>query len=299
MYKVSIIIVSYNTKELLFNCLQSIFSLQFIDNYEVIVVDNNSSDGTIKMVEELYPMTKLIKSNKNIGFGAANNLGCKIAKGEYLFFLNSDTVLYEDSIYKLLYFFKTYHNKLNIGAIGCLMVDNEGNINGYGSSFPNCRNESNKHFKKIKLLSKYFSDDVETYNTDQEYFKVDYVLGADMFINKNLFIELNGFDEKYFMYYEESDFQFRLSLRGYKQYIVTSTKILHLEDGTGKKMQNYSNKKRILVHKSRNLYLSKNDKENYMKYLIIDSIVTLLNIFNFRYSINDNILYIKEVFKSY
>lgn len=108
---VSVIIVNYNTKQITLNCLESIFEHTKGIEFEVILVDNASSDGSVEAIEEYYPMVQVIKSEVNLGFGRANNLGVQMAKGEYLFLLNSDTLLLNNAISIFLYFFRYYQKK--------------------------------------------------------------------------------------------------------------------------------------------------------------------------------------------
>ena len=300
MIKVSIIIVNYNTKELLFNCITSIIEQTIKIEYEIIVVDNYSTDGTQMLIKNMFPKIHFIESKYNMGFGLANNLGVSAAKGEFLFLLNSDTILIENSI-KILYdFFNTNERTLNLGVLGALLVDEDLVINGFGSHFPTCKNEINKMLCKIPLLKSFFIQTMKNdFNTKEGYFPVDYVIGADIFMKKELFEKLEGFSNYFFMYYEESDLQKRIENLGFNQYVTTATKIIHLEDGSGKSIKSYSNKKRIIVHQSKNIYLKRNDNKYFYFYVVLDLLFTFMNIFNFKYTFRENIYYIKNIYKSY
>ena len=124
---VSIIIVNYNTKELIFNCLESIFSHTNGITFEVIVSDNGSSDGSIEMLKKDFPKVILIENGKNLGFGSANNKALEIAKGKYVFYLNSDTILLNNAV-KIFFDYFESHAELNIGGLGCNLQDKNGNI---------------------------------------------------------------------------------------------------------------------------------------------------------------------------
>ena len=119
---VSIIIINYNTKLLTLDCLKSIYQHTKDIDFEVIVVDNASSDGSAEAIRESFPIVKVIEPNENLGFGRANNLGAKYAKGEYLFLLNSDTLLIENSIKKLYDFYIENEEKLHIGVLKQIKV---------------------------------------------------------------------------------------------------------------------------------------------------------------------------------
>ena len=131
--QVSIIIVNYNTKQILCNCLNSIYSHTKDITFEVIVSDNGSTDGSINLIKSQFPQVILIENNANLGFGAANNRALDIAKGKYIFYLNSDTVLLNNACKIFYNYFEQYQNE-NIGAIGANLLDEENNvIHSYGS----------------------------------------------------------------------------------------------------------------------------------------------------------------------
>lgn len=297
---VSIIIVNYNTREITSNCLQSICEYTKEIEFEIIVVDNASSDGSTQYLKSKFPQVKFIESNENIGFGKANNLGAQYAKGEFLFLLNSDTLLIENSILKLFSFFIENENKLNIGVLGTILVDEKLQNNGYGNSFPTCSDENRKNWSKIPFFRAFFRNpNLKTYDFEKEFFKIDYVIGADMFLRKSLFDKMEGFYKKFFMYYEESDLQKRIQNNGFNQYIFTKTKIIHLEEGSGKIIKNYSNKKRIITHQSKVIFLKRNDHKNFYKYVCCDFLFITLNLLNFKYSLKENFKYYIEILKTY
>lgn len=297
---VSIIIVNYNTKQLLTNCINSINKYTINISFEIIIVDNASTDGSQKYIQSNFPQVKLIKSNENLGFGKANNLGAQYAQGEFLFFLNSDTVLIENSVSQLFSFMMENEIKLNIGVLGAILVDENLENNGYGNSFPTCKKENRKNWNRIPFLKAFVSNpSVKTYDFENEYFEIDYVIGADMFLRKTLFDTMEGFCKNFFMYYEESDLQKRIKDLGFKQYILTKTKIIHLEEGSGKAIKNYSNKKRIITHQSKIIYLKRNDRKNFYNYVLFDFIFLVANFFNFKYTISENFKYFKDILRTY
>lgn len=277
MIQVSIIIVNYNTLEITNNCLQSIKEYTTDINYEIILVDNASTDGSVDFFSKIENII-FIKSPENLGFGRANNLGAEKAKGHFLFLLNSDTLLIENSIKKLFDFFVNNENQLNIGSLGCVLIDHDGNFNGDGSPMPSCKTEILK-YKKILPIFKFFvkKEKIERSLGKDEYYKIGYVIGADLMIRRSLFVDLGGFDPAFFMYYEESDLQFRMKKRDYESYIFSQTKIIHLEDASGKQIKKYNNRKRIIAHTSKNIFLKKNDLSNFEKYKLWDKIFIFLS----------------------
>src|SRR5690348_12526562 len=132
---VSIIIVNYNTKDLLSNCIGSIYSNTKDVDFEIIIVDNASIDGSQELIKEKFPEVVLIESEVNLGFGKANNLGAEFAKGDYLFLLNSDTILQNNAVFYFLDFYKK-NNNLNIGCLGGMLVDENGEIIHSAEQFP-------------------------------------------------------------------------------------------------------------------------------------------------------------------
>ncbi|MGJ1445020.1 glycosyltransferase family 2 protein [Sphingobacterium spiritivorum] len=297
---ISIIIVNYNTKFLTTNCIQSILDFTLDIKYEIIVVDNASTDGTVAEIRELYPNTKIITLLENVGFGRANNFGSENATGEFLFFLNSDTLLIENSLKKMVDFFRSHELQLNLGVLGCLLVDETMNQNGFGSKFPHPSTFLQESIGKIPLLRNFVKPTVSSsYEISAEFFNVDYVIGADMLMRRSVFNSYQGFDKEYFMYYEESDLQLKMSRSGYKNYIFTGTKIIHLEDGSGKSQLRYSNRKRIILHQSKITYVRKNFSEDYNRFKSVDMATLVLNIFNRRYTFTENLQYIRAIIFKY
>ncbi len=300
MLEVSIIIVNYNTKDLVIDCIRSVINNTKAISYEIILVDNASTDGSVENVKEIFPSINIISSSVNLGFGRANNLASQNAKGEFLFFLNSDTILVEDSISKLYDFFISNENEIKIGALGCILVDKTFQVNGFGGKFPTCKEEMKGLFRTMLLNMKLItSHRKQTYPLNKEFFEVDYVIGADLMMRSSLFKKLNGFDPSFFMYYEETDLQKRMSLLNLKAFIYTKTRIIHLEDGSGKLIKTYSNRKRIIIHTSRNIYLKKNDSRNYNIYVYWDKLYLFFSKFNKKYSFSENKQYSLEVKKTH
>jgi len=228
---VSIILVNYNTKELTSQTIESIIKYSQNFSYEIILIDNNSLDGS-KQLFENDSRIRFISSETNLGFGRANNLAATFAKGEFLFLLNTDTILLNNAIYYFLEFYKTNSKNKNIGVLGCVLYDSY-------------NNEILSHipFKSIpqylKLFNQLFSQKIFktkpkpiTQNLDLSEFNVEAVLGADMFLRRDLFEEVGGFDKSFFLYGEETELQKRIVLKGFNNYIIRTPKIIHLEGGS-------------------------------------------------------------------
>jgi len=238
---VSIIIVNYNTKVLTLQCIDSIFAQTSGIDFEVILVDNGSVDGSRELFTSDNRIT-YIYSHENLGFGKANNLGVTYAKGQYLFFLNSDTYLLNNAIQQFYAFCKA--SPVKLGFVGTCLLDKDGGINGYGDEFPSI-------WKSLKRAMHLTNKQHSPHYNDLRFFEVEYVLGADMFVANSVFSEVGGFDESFFMYYEESDLQYRTHIKGYKNVIIDGPQIVHLE---GKSTQHITQKKRMMVEKSHLCY---------------------------------------------
>lgn len=245
---VSIIIVNYNTKELTRNCLKSVFEQTKSISFEVIVSDNGSEDGSIEMIKSEFPQVILIENNANLGFGAANNRGLKIAKGKYIFFLNSDTLLLNNAVKIFFDYWETSPEKEKIGALGCNLVDKDGkSIHSY-AVYPSFLNIFHTFFRaclssSFGWIKKYIQKN-ETVRKQSLIFidkKINgYITGADLFVKKSEDLE---FDERFFMYFEETDLQFNLFYRNkLNSFVLGAASILHFEGASDdfQKSINYS-----------------------------------------------------------
>jgi GT2 family glycosyltransferase len=225
---VSIILVNYNGADVLVSCLNSLKELIPIDDYEIILVDNNSKDNSISIVEDNFPNIQLIKLTDNIGFGAGNNAGIRIATGEFLFLLNTDTILTENIIPNLI---KLMSANSKIGVIGPKLLFPDGSFQisfspeiGIGGEFQARKLHQNEN--RSNAIEKDFKDIRE----------VDIVVGAALFIRRELFNSLGGFDEHFFMYFEESDLCQRVRNAGYKIMYTPYVSIIHIRGHSVKKI---------------------------------------------------------------
>lgn len=252
---ISIIIVSYNTATLTCECLDSIFEQTSDVLFEVIVVDNDSKDGSEEVIRDRFPSVKVIQSGANLGFGRANNLGIAEAKGKYLFLLNSDTKLLNNAL-KYFYDFAESHQAWRIGALGALLIDGEGNV-GRSSD----RLHSLGGLLKITLVG-YWSRLVlrrktsfkqQTFADGEEVIKVGALTGADMFIPSKVIEEIGAFDPNFFMYYEETDLEFRMERAGYGRWMIKAPRIVHYEGASNPSFSKY-----VTYYKSMWYYIKKN-----------------------------------------
>jgi GT2 family glycosyltransferase len=220
---VSIIIVSYNTKALLNQCLKSVFEKTQDIAFEVIVVDNSSHDGSPQMVREEFPNVMLVE-NENKGFGYANNVGAKYAKGKYLFLLNPDTVVLNNAV-KFLFDFIDSHPKVGICGGNLFDADKKPTMS-YKMFLPSILWELDVFF--LGRLQKLLYGKNACFNHAKHPRKVGYITGADLMIRTDLFLSLDGFDSDFFVYYEETELTFRVKKAGYGVLSVPQAEIIHL-----------------------------------------------------------------------
>ena len=221
--KLSIIIVNYNVTELLRNCLSSIINFVQDLDYEVIVIDNKSPDSSWKDLKIEFPIVQFISSEVNHGFAIANNKAVKNARGEYILLLNPDTEL-EGFYMKEIVEFADQHKDL--GCLGIRMHDATGKFLPESKrSVPDMFNSFEKlftSFKKKKSKS-YYRNDIKEF----EIAEVEVITGAFLLIKRDLYEQIGGLDEKYFMYGEDIDICFTLLRKKYKNWYYGKSSILH------------------------------------------------------------------------
>lgn len=230
---VSIIIVNYNTASMTKTCIDSIFKYTHGVEFEVVLVDNASKDNS-RFIFQSDDRINYIYLNHNIGFGRANNMGYDLCKGKYIFLLNSDTLLFENSVLMFYEFMEKYSYSNKIACCGCTLVDqNMKFIHSYGY-FPSVKVVFADLQQYIKSLFGVRKKQFELINFNKQgFYDVDYITGADLFISRKSLENLDYFfDPDFFMYYEETDLQYRMAVQGYKRCIINNTKIIHLEGGS-------------------------------------------------------------------
>ena len=231
---VSIIIVNYNTKNLIKNCIDSIYEKTKDIKFEIIVSDNGSVDGSIEMIKSAFPNVILIENNANLGFGAANNRGLKIAKGKYILYLNSDTVLLNNAVKYFIDYWVNSPEKDNIGALGSNLLDEKKEITHSYGFFLSINREIISSIKvlvnitRFSILKILFNKEIPKcipQKREKLYIgEVDYITGADLFL-KNTHDAY--FDEDFFMYCEETVLQYKLAEKNLKRIIIYNPKIIH------------------------------------------------------------------------
>lgn len=233
--ELSIIIVNYNVKHFLEQCLHSVLKASKNISSEIFVVDNNSVDGSAQLIREKFSQIHFISNRENVGFSKANNQAIRLAKGKYILLLNPDTVVEEDTFSKVLDFMEKYPEA---GGLGVKMIDGKGvflpeskrglptpwvafyKMFGISKLFPN-----SKKFGKYHL----------SYLNENEIQEIDVLAGAFMLLRKETLDKVGLLDESFFMYGEDIDLSYRITLGGYKNYYFPETTIIHYKGESTKK----------------------------------------------------------------
>lgn len=245
----SIVIVNWNTGDLLRECLISISSARLPRGWvleHVVVVDNASSDNSIEMIEKLEIPLEIVRNRVNRGFGAACNQGAHYGNSELLLFLNPDSRLFEDSLIEPIQTLTAQATPP--GIVGVQLLDTEGSVSVSCARFPRAR-----HFAAAALGLDRAWPRLAHLMVDWNHLEtriVDQVMGAFFMTSRNLFETLGGFDEQFFVYFEEVDFALRAKERGWTSLFLAGTQAYHVGGGSSKKVRDrrlmYQLRSRIL-----------------------------------------------------
>lgn len=236
--EVSIIIVNWNVEELLDTCLKTIQKYTTSVSYEVIVVDSASQDGSVEMVKKKYPWVKLFAEKINVGFTKGNNIGLREAQGKHILYLNPDIELIEDAIGPMV---RHLEDHPKVGAIGCKLLNAD-----------RTHQDSIGHFTRLSnLFREYFlreKSGVSRIHHPDTPQSVDVVLGACILVRGDLCREIGGFDERYFMYHEETDLCLSLHNRGFQVIYFPTVAMIH--HGSKSSTRSHESRQRTL-HENR------------------------------------------------
>ncbi len=222
----SVIIVSYNTKDFLKRCMDSVFSERGIESLEIIVIDNNSTDGTKEMLSGHSEFITVF-NKENVGFAKAVNQGIKKSSGDYLLLLNSDIVVKQQSFKKMISFAKEHSEAGIIG--GCLLnLDNSPQASVY--HFPTIGRAIKEYWFRQKGTFEKYIPLIKKGNSTS----VEVVTGAVMLIPRKIIEKIGLLDERYFMYFEDLDYCRRVNKAGYKIYYLPEAEFIHAHGASGK-----------------------------------------------------------------
>lgn len=226
---VSVIIVNYNTCRMTAECIDSVFEKTKDIEFEVILVDNASTDGSREYFETDNRI-RYIYSYENMGFGRANNLGMATARGEYFFLLNSDTLLINNAI-KMFHDFA--EDRTSKAFYGCWLENEDGVYVHSCAKIPTIKTLLSNAIAVYKsVLNIKVSSGANIPYNEKQCIEVGYITGADLFLHRSLFEQTGGFDSQFFMYYEESDWQRRSKEKGFFSYCLNGPRIVHLGGGS-------------------------------------------------------------------
>lgn len=233
--KLSVIIVNYNVKHFLEQCLHSVYKAAKGIETEIFVVDNNSVDGSAQLIREKFPELHFIENKENVGFSRANNQAIRKAKGEYILLLNPDTVVEENTFQKITGFMDKHPEA---GGLGVKMIDGKGNFLPESKrGLPTPWVAFYKMFGLSKLFpkSQKFGKYHLSYLSENEIHEVEILAGAFMLLRKTALDKVGLLDETFFMYGEDIDLSYRIILGGYKNYYFPETTIIHYKGESTKK----------------------------------------------------------------
>lgn len=257
----SICIVTYQARDYLRDCLNSLYAHAPNGEYEIIVVDNHSTDGTIETLECQFPQVQLIKNPTNNGFTAPMNQALRQAQGQYLLQLNPDTIVHDQALNQLIQFMQS-HPK--VGICGPKVLNTDGSLQK-----PCRRGESTPwavitYFLGLSSLfpkSKLFGGYLMNYLDEDEINEVDGVAGSCMLLRREVIDQIGYLDERFFAYQEDADFCFQARQAGWKVYYVPTAQITHYGGQGGSRVQPY--RSIFEWHRSYWLYYRKNLAANY------------------------------------
>ncbi|MCK8603855.1 glycosyltransferase family 2 protein [Desulfoferrobacter suflitae] len=248
MIDVSIVIVNWNTRELLKQCLDSVCENITRVSYEIYVVDNASTDGSEAMVAREFPRVKLIRNSANLGFARANNIAMRAAGGRFLLLLNSDTVISKGAIAGLM---KTMEADPSIGIAGLQLLNGDGSLQNSICNFPSLLTElTNKSLLRILLPSRYPGKEHRIRHPVQ----VDAIIGSCMMVRREAVEQVGLLDEDFFFFFEETDWCLRMRRAGWKVVFDPRYAIFHLQ---GKSAAQVNVRARIEYWRSRYTYFAK------------------------------------------
>lgn len=231
----SVIIVSYNTKDLLCQTIESVISTTSDISYEILVSDNNSKDGSVDMVRQRFPEVIVIENKENLGFSKANNIAIKKAKGRYILLLNSDTVVEKGCLDESV---KYMDNHKNIGVLGCKVVLPTGELDhACKRGFPTPK----ASFYYLLKLHRFFPNNKKyglycaSHIKEDEVGDVDALMGAFMMLPQSVIHKVGVLDEAFFMYGEDIDWCYRIKKAGFRVVYYPEAKIIHYKGSSSKK----------------------------------------------------------------
>ena len=302
---ITIIYVNYFTQNLIIDSINSLILNCPLAISSEIIISNNGGD--LEKLKCKFPFVIIIENNNNLGFGKANNIAVKESSRDFIFLLNPDTIIMDNCLDKFISFYRKNSNKLNIGVLGGEILDINGNHNFSSNYHANFFNDIK--YILSSFIGYFISSTKKIKFNNFNYKKVDAVIGCNIFMSKKIFNDIDGFDDRFFMYFEDLDLcRSVFSNFGLISYVIKDIKIIHLEGGASKSIMDKEVKKiksttYSMYIKSLFIYIRKHQTSNisYFFNRVYFKAIFLLNIlFNgisFRKVFNFNIIEKKRLIK--
>jgi GT2 family glycosyltransferase len=266
MTDLCIIIVSWNTKEYLLHCLESIFQKRESVPWEVVVMDNGSRDGSGTAVRKIFPAVHLIENDRNLGFSKAANQGLKKSSGRYALLLNPDTQVKEGAIERLVSFMDVHPEA---GVAGVQLLNSDGSRQNSVANFPSLATELVNKSLLRWMFPKRFPGKGRNYS---EPIEVDSVIGAFMIVRREAIERVGLLDEDYFLFLEETDWCYRMKKAGWKVYHLPQAEIYHFQ---GKSAETEKKKAKVEYYRSRYHFFKKN-RSDFQSFILLLGLLTRL-----------------------
>jgi len=236
MFDVSVIIVNWNTRDILRDCLWSVYKQTKEIDFKVIVVDNASSDGSAEMVKREFPQVRLIENTENRGFAAANNQGMTIAKGRYVLLLNPDTIVLDRAIEKTIAF---ADGQPEVAVVGCRVLNPDRTLQPTCFMYPSVLNMLllTTYLSKLFPKSRFFGREQMTWWNRTNVREVDVVTGCFMLVRQEAIKQVGILDERFFMYGEETDWCYRFKEAGWRILFTQGAEIIHIGKASSNQMK--------------------------------------------------------------
>ncbi|MGE7943748.1 glycosyltransferase family 2 protein [Lysinibacillus xylanilyticus] len=231
----SVVIVNYNTKKLTIDCIQSVLKSKLNFQYEIFVVDNASSDGSVEQIKSEFPHVHVISNKENVGFSKANNQAIKACSGRYVLLLNSDTIVNENTLDEMI---RYMDEETNVGAVGCEVILPDGTLDkACHRGFPT---PEASFYYMIGLAQKNptspkFNSYHKSYMNMHEIHDIDCLVGAFMMVRRKAFEQVGLLDEEFFMYGEDIDWCFRIKEAGWRIVYNPTVSIVHYKGASSRR----------------------------------------------------------------
>jgi GT2 family glycosyltransferase len=227
---VSAIIVSYNTRQMTLDCLQALVGELKNFKFEILVADNASSDGSAQAIRAAFPSVRVIESERNLGFGGGNNLAMKEAAGRYFLLINTDAIVHAGAVQKLV---EHMDSHMKVAVVGPRLLNGDGSLQPSCYRFPSPgRAWAENLFISSAFGTESILGDYRRWQHDRERI-VDWVIGACCLVRRQVYEQVGGFDERFFMYAEETDWQRRMCGAGWDIGFTPAAEVTHLGGASG------------------------------------------------------------------